>query len=130
MSAEQAIVAAINGEDAAIYAYGVIGARSRGARAALARRTLSAHRARRQELQSRVAEPVAAASAYDLPFPVTDGASAARLAVIVENRMCALLADLAAATADDNRTQAVTGAMECAARAIAWGGQPQAFPRG
>jgi hypothetical protein len=130
MSTEQAIMAAINGEDAAIYAYGVIGARSRGARAALARRALTAHRARREALQATIAEPVAAASAYDLPFPVEDAQDAARLAVLVENRMAALLADVAAATADDRRAQAVTGAMESAARAIAWGGAPQAFPHG
>lgn len=130
MSAEEAVVAAVNGEDAAIYAYGVIGARSRGARATLARRGLAAHRARRQALQAAVAEPIAAASAYDLPFPVTDQASAARLAILIENRMAAVLADLAAATADAQRAQAVTGAMECAARAVAWGGEPMAFPSG
>lgn len=130
MSPEEATIAAINGQDAAIYAYGVIGARSRGARAGLARRALAAHRGRRAALQSTVAEPVSAASAYDLPFSVTDPASAARLAVLVENRMAALLADLAGATTDDRRSDAVTGAMECAARAVAWGGVPQAFPHG
>lgn len=130
MSTDQAVVAAINGEDAAIYAYGVIGARSRGARAGLARRALAAHRARRQSLQAALPEPVAAASAFDLPFPVTDQASAARLAVLVENRMAAVLAELAAATTDAPRGEAVTGAMECAARAVAWGGEPMAFPSG
>ena len=130
MSAETATISAINGEDAAIYAYGVIGARSRGARATLARRALASHRSRRQDLQSTVADPVSAASAYDLPFPVVDGADAARLAVLVENRMAAVLSELAAATQGERRAQAVTGAMECAARAVAWGGEPMAFPSG
>ena len=128
MTAEQAVMAAINGADAAIYAYGVIGARSRGSQVRLARKALAAHRGRREAMQGLIAQPVAAASAYDLPFPVDDQASAARLAVVVENRMTALLADLAAAEQGDRRAQAVTGAMECAARAIAWGGQPMAFP--
>ena len=77
-----------------------------------------------------VAETVPAASAYDLPFDVVDEATAARLAALVENRMAALLADVAAALTGDRRASAVTGTMDCAARAIAWGGEPLAFPHG
>ena len=128
MSAEQAIGAAIAGEDSAVYAYGVIGAQCRGAEASRARRALADHRARRQQLQSLIAETVPAASAYDLPFAVDDEASAMRLAVVVENRMAALLADVAAQLDGERRAAAVTGAMECAARAVAWGGAPEAFP--
>ena len=97
-----AIEAAISGEDACIYAYGVIGSQVRGAAKPRARKAL----------------------------PVEDPASAKQLAVLVENRMVGLYADLAASVAGQAREDAVTAAMECATRAIAWGGLPQAFPQG
>ena len=123
------IEAAIAGEDACIYAYGVIGSQVRGAATERARKALLDHRAWRDRLQSQAPVIVAASIAYDFPFPVEDAASAKLLAVLVENRMVAQYADLAAATAGTAREDAVTAAMECATRAIAWGGITMAFPQ-
>lgn len=125
-----AIEAAISGEDACIYAYGVIGSQVRGAAKPRARKALAEHRAWRDRLQAQSTGIVAASIAYDFPFPVEDPASAKQLAVLVENRMVGLYADLAASVAGQARDDAVTAAMECATRAIAWGGLPQAFPQG
>jgi hypothetical protein len=123
------IEAAIAGEDACIYAYGVIGSQLRGAAKARARKALVDHRAWRDRLQSQAPVIVAASIAYDFPFPVEDAESAKRLAVFVENRMVGQYADLAASTAGSAREDAVTAAMECATRAFAWGGMTQAFPQ-
>jgi hypothetical protein len=125
-----AIEAAISGEDACIYAYGVIGSQVRGGAKVRARKALDEHRAWRDRLQSQTPSIVAASIAYDFPFPVEDAAAAKQLAVLVENRMVGLYADLAASVAGQAREDAVTAAMECATRAIAWGGVPQAFPQG
>jgi hypothetical protein len=125
-----AIEAAISGEDACIYAYGVIGSQVRGPAKARARKALVDHRAWRDRMQAQSPGIVAASIAYDFPFPVEDPASAKQLAVLVENRMVGLYADLAASVSGQAREDAVTAAMECATRAIAWGGLPQAFPQG
>jgi hypothetical protein len=74
------IEAAISGEDACIYAYGVIGSQVRGAATERARKALADHRAWRDRLQSQAPVIVAASIAYDFPFPVEDAASAKLLA--------------------------------------------------
>ena len=130
MTAEPALIAAIAGEDACIYAYGVIGAQVGGSARQRARRALAAHRSLRDRLQSQAADTVVpAAIAYDFPFAVTDAKSAKKLAALIEGRMVPVFADLAAATSGPARDEAVTAAMECAVRAIAWGGASQAFPQ-
>lgn len=125
-----AIEAAISGEDACIYAYGVIGSQLRGAGKERARKSLADHRAWRDRMQAQSTVIVAASIAYDFPFPVEDSASAKQLAILVENRMVGLYADLAASVSGQAREDAVTAAMECATRAVTWGGLPQAFPQG
>ncbi len=130
MSDAPAIVAAIEGVDAAIYAYGVIGAHTRGADAARARKALGTAQQWRADLQALAAQQVGAASAYALPFSVSDAPSARRHGVLVDNRLAAVLADAAAATSGAARRRIVAAGMQCAARAVAWGGAPMAFPRG
>lgn len=130
MSSADAITAVISGEDAAAYAYGVIGGQSTGRWPALARKARSKHLAARQSWQSQLQQPVSAPPAFDLPFAVADTESARRLAVLVEQRLAGLYADLAAAVEQEQRDAAVGSAMECATRAIVWGGSPQAFPHG
>ena len=125
-----AIEAAISGEDACIYAYGVIGSQVRGAAKDRARKALAGHQAWRDRMQAQSPSIVAAGIAYDFPFPVEDSAAAKQLAVLVENRMVGLYADLAASADGTAREDAVTAAMECATRAITWGGLPLAFPQG
>jgi hypothetical protein len=124
-----ALVRAIEGEEAAVYAYGVAAAFLTGASSDLARGGLAAHRfkvaALRQTLAAAQQPP--APLGFELTRPV-DADTAARLLADVESRLCAVYADLAAETSQEIRRDAVLSARECAVRAIAWGATPQAFP--
>ena len=124
-----ALVAAITGEEAAAYAYGVAAPRLTSGRADLARGGLAAHRLRIIALRQRLsgADQPAAPSGFDIDVPV-DEAAAASLLAGVEARLCAVYADLAAADTGDLRADAVRSARECAVRSVAWGGSPEAFP--
>jgi hypothetical protein len=129
MTPEEAVRAVISGEDAAVYAYGVIGPRLAGGGQRRARRAFDSHRAWRDLWQARMTDAITPpAVAYDLPFPVTDADTARRLAIWVEESMVAVYADLAGAATGDERVDAVTAACECATRAVAWGAATQAFP--
>jgi hypothetical protein len=124
-----ALLKAIEGEEAAVYAYGVAAAFLTGSASDLARGGLAAHRLRvaalRQTLPTDQQPP--APLGFEITRPV-DAETAASLLADVESRLCAVYADLATETTDSNRRDAVLVARECAVRAIAWGGAPQAFP--
>lgn len=129
MTTEEAMAAAISGEDACIYAYGIIGAHLKGAGRRKARKALEGHRAWRDLWQGRHPNAyVPGSAAYGLPFEVQDPESARRLAVLIEERMVAVYADLAAATQGSERSDAVAAACECATRSVSWGGPSLAFP--
>jgi hypothetical protein len=87
---DTALGAALQGEYAAIYAYGVLGPRLTGAARTLAAQYQAAHRAKRDEMLETLTSPPAAEAIYALPFPVTDARTAVQLAVYVESR-CAVL---------------------------------------
>jgi hypothetical protein len=97
-----AIIATIEGEEAAVYAYGVAAPRLSGAQSDLARGALAAHRLRIIALRE--------------SLPPAD------------QRLAATYADLAAATSGDQRLDAVRSARESAVRSVAWGAPPEAFP--
>lgn len=129
----EALQAALAGEHASVWAYGVAGARLPEAAQEQARTQLDAHRASVVRLTALVgqrgATPVAAEVAYALPFPVEDAASARRLAALVERRLAAVYADLvAAADSRQLRTAAATGLRYAAVRAAGWSGRTAAFP--
>lgn len=132
MTPADALAAAITGEDAAVYAYGVAGAHMQDDDVAVALTALDIHRSRAASLRQTLAEtgsPVPTpAAAYDLPFPVVDSLSARRLAALVEERLAGIYAQLAGATLADERRQASLTARECASQAVLWGGVPAAFP--
>lgn len=132
MTPTEALGAAIAAEDAAVYAYGVLGPQLAEDQRPTARAALDTHRQRSFSLRDRVAAaggPAADAPvAYDLPFPVNDPDSARRLAGLVEMRLAAAYADLAAASKDAPRTDAVLAAREATVRAISWGSASMAFP--
>ncbi|HEY0357304.1 MAG TPA: ferritin-like domain-containing protein [Mycobacteriales bacterium] len=115
---------ALAAEHAAVYAYGVLGARLTGAARRDAVAAEAAHRARRDGLLRRLAgggePPAPAAPAYTLPFPVTDAASALRLAVLVEERTAAAWRAAVPGTGRADRTTAVTALTDCAVRAARW----------
>ena len=131
-TAVDALRRTLGAEHAAIYGYGVVGARLTGAGAAAALAAYDAHRARRDRLVALLAraggEPVPAEPAYALPSPVTDAAAAVRLAGNLELGVAACYADLVAAGADALRALAATALQEAAVRAASWRGRGVPFP--
>jgi hypothetical protein len=124
--------AALAAEHAAVYGYGVVGGRVAAAREAAAKQAYDAHRARRDALGRTVADlggkPVAAAAAYELPFPVTDSAGAVRLAAFLEGRVAGAYGDLVRVATGGVRQDAAAGLREAAVRAVHWSGGSVAFP--
>ena len=127
-----AVAAALAGEYAAVYAYGVVGGQAGPSyrRAALER--LSWHGVQRDLLAAQLSAagtaPPAAEPAYPLPFAVRTVADARRLAVHVEQAVAATYADLVAAEPPSRRGQAAEWLAQCAVQSWRWGGVPQAFP--
>lgn len=137
MSDIAALQSCLAGEHAAVYAYGVLAAvindRARGSRPD--RRATSdfvAHRQRRdalvEQITARGATPVAAQPLYELPFPVTTVASAARLARLVERRLAATYAAAAGESVAAVRALAAAGLADAAVATVSWGAAPTAFP--
>lgn len=126
MSATDAAVTALAGEQAAVYAYGVIASRLSGAQEKQALAAMSAHRANRDlllaQLQTAGATASPAAAAYTLPSPVVDAASARALAGLVEDRLAGQWAALAAASDGEQRSAAALVAQACAVRGVTWTG--------
>ena len=112
---------ALAGEHAAIYGYGALGAHLTGANLALAQQAEAAHRARRDALLLRLASaspaPPAADPAYTLPFPVTDQASALRLATGIEERTGDVWKATLGGVMGDDRHRALDALTDCALRA-------------
>jgi hypothetical protein len=125
---DDARAAVVRGEDAALYAYGVAGARVPARRRVLA--GLEAHRAARDAVASVLAAPPEPAPAYTLPTAPQTPAEARALLSFVDNALVPLYADLAAVSSGDERRRAVLTAQACAARAVSWGAASQAFPSG
>lgn len=122
-----AVRTVLAGEDAAVYAYGVVAARVTGADRSRALTAMAAHRAARDVLLARLAaaseSATPAAAAYTLPAPVTDAASARALAALVEDRLAGQWAGLAAASDGEERTAAALAAQACAVRCATWSGE-------
>jgi hypothetical protein len=127
-----AVQAALAAEHAAVYGYGVVGARAGAARRAEALAAHAAHRARRDELARTVRElggrPVAAAAGYELPFAVPDGPAAARLAAFLEERVAGVYSDLVRSAGGRLRGEAARALREAAVRGVVWRGSGVAFP--
>ncbi|BCJ67023.1 ferritin-like domain-containing protein [Polymorphospora rubra] len=118
------LTAALTAEHAAIYAYGLIGVRLSDAAEAEAHAAEAAHRARRDALTVLLNEtsvtPPPAEPAYAVPYPVTDAASALRLAVEIEERTAAVWRAALPVTTGDQRGQALAALTDCAVRATRW----------
>jgi hypothetical protein len=117
----RAVRTALAAEHAALYGYGVLGARLSGTLRKTAKDMWNGHRAQRDELESVLsAEPVPAAAAYRLPVRVTDARSAARLAAALEDDLVAAYVGVAGLSAPDLRAFAADSAQRAAARAARW----------
>ena len=120
------------GEHAAIYGYGVAGARLPGRAQQEALAAYDAHRARRDQWRALIiaagAQPVAAAPAYALPFPVRGVTDARRLAAHLERQLAAGYARLVAASTAGERELAARSLQDAAVRAARWTGVATPFP--
>ncbi|MEU2182134.1 ferritin-like domain-containing protein [Streptomyces thermolilacinus] len=132
MSALEAAQAVLAAEHAAVYGYGVVGARVGAARRAEAEAGHAAHRARRDATARTVRDlggaPAVSAPAYALPFPVADEGAAVRLAAVLEDRVAGAYADLVRASGGVLRRDAAAALREAAVRAVRWRGSGVAFP--
>lgn len=124
--------AVVAGEDAAVFALGVAGARLVGSERSRALAQLADHREARDRAADLVraagGTPPAPEAAYTLPFPVRAATAARRLLAHVDNGLVGLYADAAAASAATDRRYAARSAARAATRAVEWGGPAQAFP--
>jgi Domain of unknown function (DUF4439) len=128
MTLDECRAAVVRGEDAAVYAYSIAGARVPAARRAQS--GLDAHRAARDTVASTLQSPPDPAPAYALPTEPASANQARELMAYVDNALVPLYADLAAASTGDERRRAVLSAQACATRAVSWGAASQAFPSG
>ncbi len=126
MADPAALQNALAGAHAAVYAYGLAGARLTGTDRARALTAMAEQRRVRDRLLDLLTgegqSPTPAAAAYDPPFAVDSPAAARRLAGLVEDRMAGLLAAAAGATDGSARTWAAGAAQACAVRATTWTG--------
>jgi hypothetical protein len=127
-----ALQAALAAEQAASYAYGVLGAHLTGQRFAAASADGLAHERARDRLSAMITvrggQPHPAAAAYQLPHPVHTPAAARTLAITLEREVTSAYLGLVAVEAPALRTFAATNMRDCAIRAARWSGFAQAFP--
>lgn len=125
---------ALAAEQAVIYGYGVVGSHLHGKDEKLAASRLTAHQELRDRLTALLialgAVPAPAQPAYQLPFPVTDAATARQLAAHLENGAAGAAWDLAASTAprSSGRQLAVGWLSDVAVAAVQWGETLPALP--
>ena len=127
-----ALQAALAAEHAAVYGYGVAGAYRAGPAVATATADWNAHQVARDTLETMLrqtgAQPVAAAPAYQLPHKVDGPVSAAKLAVLLENRVTAAYLGVVAVGDLPVRQFGARAMAGSAGRAASWRGRTVAFP--
>jgi hypothetical protein len=127
-----ALQGALAAEHAAIYGYGIVGAMLANGLQSQARADWVAHQDARDTLEAMLvrlgATPVAASPAYQLPFAVTGGASAVRLAVVLEDGVVQAYLGVVAVTDPTLRSFGALAMQPPANRAVVWRGSTVAFP--
>jgi hypothetical protein len=131
-AAVRALQTALAAEHAAVYGYGIAGAHLGGARRRAATRDWTAHEAARDTLAAMItalgAQPVQAATAYRLPFPVHTRAAAVMLAAYLEDRVAAAYLGLVALPDAGLRVFGARAVRSAALRAVGWRRRSLAFP--
>jgi hypothetical protein len=122
----------LDGEHAAVYAYGVVVATAARDRVGRARDRWQAHVLARdaldRQLRSMGVTPPAAAAAYDVGERPHDAEGAARLAARVEDGVCLLAAYTVGVFEGDLRRSAATALVAAAREAASWDADAPAFP--
>lgn len=117
---DAALDAALDGEHAAIYAYGVVGPKLTGTARAMALQYEAVHRDLRDSMLETMQSPPTGQAIYALPFAVTDARSAIALAVEVEERCAQLWRAVVAAAESSGRQAPLTVLTNAALRAAAF----------
>lgn len=125
---QDAVVAALGTEHAAVWVYGLVSAFLPGGTATAVAQASLAHRERRDAVVALLARdgvtPPPAAAAYRPPSPVTDAASAAALAVVAEDDVAAAWRAVAerteAADGGELRRLALDAVTAAATTSVAW----------
>jgi len=124
--------AALAAEQAASYAYGVIGSHMTGSKFTAASAAWLEHERARDSLISMIiargGQPHPAAAAYRLPITITTAAQAISLATILERQVAAAYLGLVAVPDPALRTFAGERMQGATVRAVRWSGHSQAFP--
>ena len=132
----EAMQQALADEHAAVYLFGLLGARvserAQSTLFGLLSTSFADHRRNRDDLSQMIAaagaSPVASAVAYDPPGPVNTPAEIRRIAIKLEKKMTLRYGALIANTTKEQRTWAITALREGAMREIAYGVPPQEWP--
>ncbi|MEV5571542.1 ferritin-like domain-containing protein [Spirillospora sp. NPDC052269] len=124
VTAVSALQEALKAEHAAVYGYGVLGARLRGATQDTARTIWDDHRAQRDDLITRLAargvRAVAASPVYKLPVRPVSGRTAAQLAAALERALVTAYTGLAGTPDPALRTIAAREMQQAMARSVRW----------
>lgn len=136
MTPLEALQATLAGEHAAVYVYGVLGARTsesgEPALSAALRAAYEVHRMRRDQVIAMVraddAEPVAAQVSYELPNPADTTRRCRRAAAETEQRCTELYAQAVGSTARANRQWGIDAMADAAVRQLTFGADPTPFP--
>lgn len=136
MTPVETLQTTLAGEHAAVYVYGVVGARlSASAEPALWNKVQAAysrHRGRRDQLAAMVREtgddPVAADVSYVLPNPATTTAQLVRVARGLEQRSAVVYAEMVSRTTGVQRQWAIDALEDAAVRGLGFGAGPEVFP--
>jgi hypothetical protein len=123
-------------EHAAVNVYAVLGGRVSALEdpvvADRLRAAYEAHRARRDQLRSVIADlgtvPVAAAAGYDVDVRSREAAELLRVARTTEDRCSAFYAQLVASSVGGHRRWALTALADAAVRILTLGGSAEAYP--
>lgn len=136
MSEVDVLQGVLGNEHAALYVYGVLGARTSASATPelylALRGAYEAHRARRDELTGRLvadgATPAAAATAYEVPpgLETVDGLTSA--ALDLEGACAEVYAAAVAGTTGERRAWAVGALNDAAVRELGFRGTPEMFP--
>ncbi|MEV4381517.1 ferritin-like domain-containing protein [Streptosporangium sp. NPDC049644] len=132
MRADRGLEAALAAEHAAVYAYGVIAARSTGRLRTEMTAAYNAHRARRDQLRTMIIEmggtPAEPTAVYELPVTPSTAAQAVELAVLVERRVTGTYLELTASADTALRKMAALAMQECVTRSYGLRPEIDTFP--
>jgi Domain of unknown function (DUF4439) len=127
-----ALQSAADAENAAIYGYSLAGAKLATDQRALARGDYDIHRAQLLVVSGWLSERATTAGpaqpAYQLPYPITDAATAAKLLADLEEAAAGAYADVVAASSGSLQRSAGLALQSAAVREARWRGSTVAFP--